>query len=145
MISFLTACVMVIFWVVLTHIALTSPNHPVFRLLLVISAGAVFWTVNAARPEGISQNLMWVAPTIGLIANLWARAVKLDGRTVASAAIGLVVTALLVWAILPAYAENNNNQDALPDLPAIEKVVRPPSGVPPISADFLRQIRAENR
>jgi len=134
---------MVVFWVVLTHVALTSSNHPVFRLLLVISAGVVFWTVNAARPEGISQNLMWVAPTIGLIANLWARAVKLDGRTLASAAAGILVTFLLLWAILPAHAENN--QDTSPDLPAIEEIVRPPSGVPPISADFLREIRAENR
>ena len=136
--SFLTVGAMVVLWVTLIHISLTSQNHPVFRLLLVLSAGAVFWAISVEGLGGIPPNALWITPGVGLIANLWARVVRLDIRTLASAAVGLLVASLLVWAVLPAHAEKAET-DLMP-LPDKSVVIQSLPSAPPISPDFLHQI-----
>lgn len=145
MLSLLTvsvAAAAVLIWIVVIHISLSNQHHPLFRVILVLSLGALFWGFDLCRPQSIPHNLMWVAPSIGLIANLWARAVKLDKRTVISCSIGILITGLMVWAvIIPARATDSTIYQLPPKEQLAETAGLP--GAPEISADFLRKIRAK--
>lgn len=136
----------VLLWIAIIHIGLSDRHHPALRIGLVLAVGALFWGFDLGHPQTIPHNLMWVAPTVGLTANLWARIIKMDGRVIISAVIGVLMTCLFIWAIVPARAADKPIS-ATYQLPIKEQSVESAGlpGAPPISADFLRKIRGQHQ
>lgn len=137
-ISLTTTIAGVLLWILVIHFSLSNRHHPALRVALVLALGALFWGLNQNRPPNIPHHIMWVAPSVGLIANLWAMTVKLDKRAIASLLVGGLMVGLVIWATIPARATDSSIQ-----LPTKEQLAESAglTGAPPIDADFLRQIR----
>jgi len=128
-----------VFWIVLTYVALSAKEtHPLFRLLLVLSAGGVSLALSPIDPE--IRNLLWLAPSIGLVANLWSFLIRIDKRTAVSIVAGGVITFLFLWGVLPRQnAEAENDSPFPPTLPTISEIRGPQP--PAISEEFLAKIQ----
>ena len=66
--------------------------------MIVSALGIVFFT---SRFEDTLPQAIWVCPLIGAIAPVWLAVVKADRRTTASVLFGMVVIALISFALWP--------------------------------------------
>ena len=126
-------------WIFVIHFGLSRQNHPVPRMILILAFGAFFFWLDQNRPEGFSHNVMWVAPVVGLVINLWGIVTKLDKRAVISLLIGGLIIGLMVWAVIPANTTSDDSTTVEYQLPPKEQLITNSdlAGPPPISRLFF--------
>ncbi len=117
------------------HFVRTGREHWTIKGLLLAVLAFFFWLLYQNRPPEVTVHVIWAAPVVGILFNLWGiMMVQLDKRVVASLLIGGLMIGLAVWAGTTAHATS-----ATPPLPPKEQLTRPIVLIepPPISRTFF--------